>query len=133
MTMDTTQPFRIDRIAAATVRDWLVDEHHTGEHGSPISESLYHLAALLDDGLQESGTTLEVRVTTADSEAENTGPGTPTEPVQYVTTFECSVCGAHRVLAASIQVCAYLEDCPNCGTANARFTANEIPMRVSDE
>jgi hypothetical protein len=130
--MDTTQPFRIGRTAAATVRDWLVDEHHTGDHGSPVSESLYHLAVLLDDGLQESGNTLEVRVTTADSDSGNTGTGTPTEPVQYVTTFECSVCGAHRMLAASILVCAYLEDCPNCGTANARFTANEIPMRVSD-
>ena len=81
--MDTTQPFRIDRTAAATVRDWLVDEHHTGEHGSPVSESLYHLAALLDDGLEESGNTLGVRVTTGDSEAENTGTGTPTEPVRH--------------------------------------------------
>ncbi|WP_049983766.1 hypothetical protein [Halorubrum sp. BV1] len=131
--MDTTQPFKINRTAAATVRDWFVDEHHTGEHGSPVCESLYHLAALLDDGLQEAENTLEVRVTAAGSDTGSAGTGTSAEPVQYVTTFECSICGAHRVLAASIQVCAYLEDCPNCGTANARFTANEIPIRISDE
>ena len=63
--MDTTQPLRIDRTAAAVVRDWHVDERHIGEHGSSVSESLYHLAALVDDGLQESGNTLEVRVTTS--------------------------------------------------------------------
>ena len=32
------------------------------------------------------------------------GIRTPEELVQYVTTFECSICGAHRVLIASIQV-----------------------------
>jgi hypothetical protein len=53
VTVDTTQPFRIDRTAAAVVRDWLIDEQHTDEHGSPVSESLYHLVPLLpDDGLK---------------------------------------------------------------------------------
>ena len=46
--------------------------------------------------------------------------------VRYRTAYECSVCGSVRELETSLQVCAFVDECPSCGVA-ARFTADGIP------
>lgn len=46
--------------------------------------------------------------------------------VRYRTAYECSVCGSVRELETSLQVCAFVDECPSCG-AVARFTAGGIP------
>lgn len=46
--------------------------------------------------------------------------------VRYRTAYECSVCGGVRELETSLRVCAFVDECANCG-AVARFTADGIP------
>jgi hypothetical protein len=46
--------------------------------------------------------------------------------VRYRTAYECSVCGGVRELETSLLVCAFVDECANCG-AVARFTADGIP------
>ncbi|UPV76988.1 hypothetical protein M0R89_22320 (plasmid) [Halorussus limi] len=46
--------------------------------------------------------------------------------VRYRTAYECSVCSSVRQLETSLRVCAFVDECPSCGTV-ARFTAGGIP------
>ncbi|MFB6197834.1 MAG: hypothetical protein ABEI52_06135 [Halobacteriaceae archaeon] len=46
--------------------------------------------------------------------------------VRYRTAYECSVCGSVREVETSLRVCAFIDECANCG-AVARFTADGIP------
>ncbi|MFC4989124.1 hypothetical protein [Saliphagus infecundisoli] len=53
-------------------------------------------------------------------------------PSQFVTAYECEVCGGVHEMEASVKVCAYVADCPVCGAVDTRFTAIEIPMPRSE-
>ena len=46
--------------------------------------------------------------------------------VRYRTAYECSVCSSVRELETSLRVCAFVDECSNCG-AVARFTADGLP------
>ena len=46
--------------------------------------------------------------------------------VRYRTAYKCSVCSSVRELETSLRVCAFVDECSNCG-AVARFTADGIP------
>lgn len=51
---------------------------------------------------------------------------------QFVTSYECSVCGAIQEMETSLQVCAFVDDCAACGAVDVRFTAVGIPEPVND-
>ncbi|WP_157744190.1 hypothetical protein [Halopenitus persicus] len=51
---------------------------------------------------------------------------------QFVTSYECSVCGAIQEMETSLQVCAFVDDCASCGTVDVRFTAVGIPEPIHD-
>jgi hypothetical protein len=53
-------------------------------------------------------------------------------PVRYHTTCECSVCGSIRELETSLQVCAFVDDCADCGAVDVRLSAVEIPEPIHD-
>lgn len=67
------------------------------------------------------------------------GPGGDTSasgaapPSQFVTAYECDVCGVVREMETSIKVCAYVADCPMCGAADVRFSAITIPTPLQDD
>ncbi|WP_458190545.1 hypothetical protein [Haladaptatus sp. NG-WS-4] len=52
--------------------------------------------------------------------------------VRYLTAFECSVCGSIREVETSLQVCAFVDDCPACGAVDVRSSAVEIPLPLFD-
>ena len=51
---------------------------------------------------------------------------------QFVTSYECNVCGAIQEMETSLQVCAFVDDCAACGAADVRFTAAGIPEPIHD-
>ncbi|MFD1571264.1 hypothetical protein [Halorubrum laminariae] len=53
-------------------------------------------------------------------------------PFQFVTSYECSVCGAIQEMETSLQVCAFIDDCAGCGAVDVRFSAVGIPKPVHD-
>lgn len=51
---------------------------------------------------------------------------------QFVTSYECSVCGAIQEMETSLQVCAFVDDCTACGAVDVRFTAVGIPEPIHE-
>lgn len=51
---------------------------------------------------------------------------------QFVTSYECRVCGAIQEMESSLQVCAFVDDCAACGAVDVQFTAVGIPERIRD-
>jgi len=51
---------------------------------------------------------------------------------QFVTSYECAVCGAIQEMETSLQVCAFVDDCASCGAVDVRFSAVGIPEPVHD-
>ncbi|EMA31935.1 hypothetical protein [Haloarcula japonica] len=46
---------------------------------------------------------------------------------QFVTSYECGVCGAVQEMETSLQVCAFIDNCAACGAVDVRFSAVGIP------
>ncbi|WP_306060417.1 hypothetical protein [Natronococcus wangiae] len=53
-------------------------------------------------------------------------------PTEYVTAYECDVCGVRREMETSVKVCAFVADCPICNAIDVRFSAVEIPTPIQD-
>ena len=51
---------------------------------------------------------------------------------QFVTSYECSVCGANQEIETSLQVYAFIDDCAGCGAVDVRLSAIGIPEPVQD-
>jgi hypothetical protein len=49
---------------------------------------------------------------------------------QFVTSYECAVCGAIQEMETSLQVCAFIDDCAACGAVDVRFSAVGIPEPI---
>jgi hypothetical protein len=53
-------------------------------------------------------------------------------PIRHRTFYQYSVRGSIRELAASLQVCAFVDDCAGCGAIGVRFSAVGIPEPIHD-
>ena len=153
--MPTRPSYTVERETAATLRDWLF-ENAVETHGdSDISEPLAELAAAIDGVLDEGSAAVELGARAQTESQEHSAPTqghSPTPPgrgrptaastprrlppqhrpaVWYRTPFACSVCGSSREVELPLRVCAFVDDCPRCGTV-ARFTVSGIPRPVRD-
>ncbi|WP_080505584.1 hypothetical protein [Halorubrum saccharovorum] len=153
--MNAHPSYTVKRETAATLRDWLF-ENAVETHGdADISKPLAELAAAIDGVLEEGAAAVALGAWAQTESQEHSAPTqahSPTPPardtptaastpwrrppqhrpaVRYRTPFACSVCGNCREVELSLRVCAFVDECPRCGTV-ARFTVSGIPRPVRD-